>query len=280
MTTPAMTDQDRELFEAWAELTAAQKMGAQHDLAGWHYFDDDTEIRWEAWQAARALPQQVVAAGSIDSPEFNDLLYLFGRAFIAGTHEQVVAAGNALVAYIDARQPAPVKPEGQGDADKLRRLREGMDKWGWCAEFGALAMDVLREPSAPVSAADVATGGAVAVDRQSCLLVADDILKLYFLPITGYVLKQKIADAVYEAIKNNPCAAAAPAMPGAAQQAAQQQAATVPYGALELAINPRRWTREMDQAWHRNIPDLYAAFDALRAAAIRAAATTDGRDEE
>jgi hypothetical protein len=33
---------------------------------------------------------------------------------------------------------------------------------------------------------------------------------------------------------------------------------------LEKALNPRRWTIEQDQAWHRNLPDVYAAFEALR----------------
>ena len=169
MTTPAMTDQDRELFEAWAELTAAQKMGAQHDLAGWHYFDDDTEIRWEAWQAARALPQQVVAAGSIDTAELRKLALAatpgewdfdtaetpfriaggevvggdalpWGDVYTVNDHDtfdedgpccepltivreikaadgRYIAAVNpktimALLDALDARQPAPVKPDG------------------------------------------------------------------------------------------------------------------------------------------------------------------------
>lgn len=37
---------------------------------------------------------------------------------------------------------------------------------------------------------------------------------------------------------------------------------------LEIALDPRRWTREMSEAWHQNIPDLMAAFAALRAAAV------------
>jgi hypothetical protein len=35
----------------------------------------------------------------------------------------------------------------------------------------------------------------------------------------------------------------------------------------EAALNPRLWTEEMANAWHRNIPDVYAAFKALREAA-------------
>jgi hypothetical protein len=42
-------------------------------------------------------------------------------------------------------------PPVASDADKLRRLREGLDKFGWCAEFGALAAEVLRD-GAPVAA--------------------------------------------------------------------------------------------------------------------------------
>lgn len=32
----------------------------------------------------------------------------------------------------------------------------------------------------------------------------------------------------------------------------------------EEALNPRTWTREMLEAWHRNIPDIQKAFDALK----------------
>lgn len=33
---------------------------------------------------------------------------------------------------------------------------------------------------------------------------------------------------------------------------------------LQTALNPRLWTREHDAAWHKNIPDVHAAFEALR----------------
>jgi hypothetical protein len=33
---------------------------------------------------------------------------------------------------------------------------------------------------------------------------------------------------------------------------------------LEKALNPRQWSREQSDAWHRAIPDVQAAFDALR----------------
>jgi hypothetical protein len=33
---------------------------------------------------------------------------------------------------------------------------------------------------------------------------------------------------------------------------------------LEKAMNPRFWTQEQHAAWHQNIPDVQAAFDALR----------------
>lgn len=37
--------------------------------------------------------------------------------------------------------------------------------------------------------------------------------------------------------------------------------------ALLEALNPRLWTKEMSDAWHKNIPDTVSAFDALRAIA-------------
>ncbi|MBP3958387.1 hypothetical protein J8F10_24320 [Gemmata sp. G18] len=33
----------------------------------------------------------------------------------------------------------------------------------------------------------------------------------------------------------------------------------------DMLLDPRRWTLEMNEAWHRAIPDLHAAFAALRA---------------
>lgn len=36
--------------------------------------------------------------------------------------------------------------------------------------------------------------------------------------------------------------------------------------ALKAAFSPRRWTKEQNQAWHENIPNLQSAFEALLAA--------------
>ena len=33
---------------------------------------------------------------------------------------------------------------------------------------------------------------------------------------------------------------------------------------LETLLNPREWNRAQDNAWHRNLPDVYKAFEALR----------------
>jgi hypothetical protein len=41
-------------------------------------------------------------------------------------------------------------------------------------------------------------------------------------------------------------------------------------GGIECALNPLLWTREMSDAWHRNLPDTVAAFRALREAATKA----------
>jgi hypothetical protein len=62
-------------FEEWAELTQAQKHGAQHDVTGWYYFDEVTQDRWDAWQARAALTRQA-------APE-------------APTDEQIIAALHA-----------------------------------------------------------------------------------------------------------------------------------------------------------------------------------------
>lgn len=46
---------EQAAFEVWAELTIHQRRGERHDVVGWYYFDDDTNTRWEAWQARAAL---------------------------------------------------------------------------------------------------------------------------------------------------------------------------------------------------------------------------------
>ena len=65
MTNTTALDLDRAAFEAWAELADHQKKGAQHDLTGWYYFDEATQDRWEAWQAALARRSLPVDASGI-----------------------------------------------------------------------------------------------------------------------------------------------------------------------------------------------------------------------
>jgi hypothetical protein len=33
---------------------------------------------------------------------------------------------------------------------------------------------------------------------------------------------------------------------------------------LETLLDPRRWNREMSEVWHKNIPNLFKAFEGLR----------------
>jgi hypothetical protein len=37
---------------------------------------------------------------------------------------------------------------------------------------------------------------------------------------------------------------------------------------LSVAMDPRRWSRAHHDAWHRNLPDVHAAFAALRQVAL------------
>lgn len=43
-----------------------------------------------------------------------------------------------------------------------------------------------------------------------------------------------------------------------------------PAAALLVALNPRAWTADMSDAWHKALPDINAAFAALREAALKA----------
>jgi hypothetical protein len=47
-------------------------------------------------------------------------------------------------------------------------------------------------------------------------------------------------------------------------------AALIDVQQLRLVLNPRFWTRQQNDAWHRNIPNMQKAFDALRDAALSA----------
>lgn len=40
---------------------------------------------------------------------------------------------------------------------------------------------------------------------------------------------------------------------------------------LERALNPREWDQELNDAWHKNIPDLQKAFDDIKDIAIKKA---------
>lgn len=61
----------------------------------------------------------------------------------------------------------------------------------------------------------------------------------------------------------------------AMRKAIAQVERLVPYAeSLELALDPRRWGRKMNEAWHRNIPDTKAAFAALLEAAKEHARTS------
>lgn len=107
MTTPAMTDQDRELFEA-EMLKAGHAVGRYSNGE----YIAPTDARWEGWQARSALPQQV-AAGSIDSPEFRQMLWSMKEEILStATWDGHDSHVGRIIAYIDASQPAPVKPEG------------------------------------------------------------------------------------------------------------------------------------------------------------------------
>lgn len=94
--------------------------------------------------------------------------------FVADEHDLMYPAQPGYlkkIAEVWNRRTAPQASESTtSDADKLRRLRDGMDRWGWCAEFGALAMEVLREPSAAV--------GAGATDKPSARENFANILRI------------------------------------------------------------------------------------------------------
>lgn len=98
----------------------SQLMGGS--MPGWETRIERSVPNWGKVERVKPLytrPAPVAASTaepvvSIETPKFADLLYLFGRAFKAGSHEQLVAAGNTLVHHIDsARQAAPICPECQ-----------------------------------------------------------------------------------------------------------------------------------------------------------------------
>lgn len=66
------------------------------------------------------------------------------------SRREAVAFSDVCKWRLIAEAP-PALPADPTDAQKLATLREGLHKWGWCAEFGALAKEVLDGPAgAPV----------------------------------------------------------------------------------------------------------------------------------
>lgn len=45
---------------------------------------------------------------------------------------------------------------------------------------------------------------------------------------------------------------------------------------LTLALSPRKWTRAHSDAWHKHLPDMYAAFEALRSVGAAMKAQGEG----
>lgn len=62
-------EQCREAFEEWASLCPYTRKGTNHDLIGWYYFDDATNDKWEAYQAAwnRRAPVPQANADRVDA---------------------------------------------------------------------------------------------------------------------------------------------------------------------------------------------------------------------
>ena len=266
----------RDDFELWATTEAGWKKASIRMRLG-RYRNHDLRLLWHGFSAAwnRRTTQPAISQGRREAFE----------AWLADVHmlhpiwqperncyKEYPAhlAFQAWQASPAHPASAPDDPQIASDADKLRRLRDGMDKWGWCAEFGALAMEVLREPSAQGSAvtvdsnkctpssvvaqnganvssnanaADVATSGAVEVkvERNRVWIVkAHQSFMLAYEGDTDEELNW-YADTLRAVLSNFTRGVNSPeqAAPNAseinglgphvpAQQAAQQQAATVP----------------------------------------------------
>jgi hypothetical protein len=114
-TTPAIdVDKTRAEFEAAMiakhyQRDLFERFRAEDD---WAYYSMQANAMFDAWQAARALPQQV-EAGSIEADtEFCTLLLQYRE-----TDFNSAAKRAELIAYIDARKAAPGSAEGEGQGD-------------------------------------------------------------------------------------------------------------------------------------------------------------------
>ena len=120
---------------------------------------------------------------------------------------------NALRDVLDAARPAPVGAV-QAPDPRLNDLRMLVQRLARSLSMAdpdstrpADALGYLERVGLKGSPLRAAAPAASIVDGQHCMLTADKIFKLYWLPIPGTELKQKIADAVREAIVSNPCVA-------------------------------------------------------------------------
>jgi hypothetical protein len=97
-------DAERADFEEWGELTASQKEGTAHDIAGWYYFDELTEDRWQVWKAraSRTAPVSSPIGEELPAPAgMIDFMDEFGR--LSHKHGYTVEQVQSIVAPYAAR---------------------------------------------------------------------------------------------------------------------------------------------------------------------------------
>jgi hypothetical protein len=124
-------DTERTAFEEWAELTASQTEGTAHDIAGWYYFDELTEDRWQAWKA-RARRTAPVSAPIVEELPPRPAVQLNGIGFYSAKQiGELVAPYAERIRELQAAYDAAVSLAGETIdarnaevAEQVERIRQ------------------------------------------------------------------------------------------------------------------------------------------------------------
>lgn len=112
---------------------------------------DPPQDAWKFNRVSARLAEALRLTASIEQPAGEPIGYISD-----GVIEHALAKGFGASTYIQAGQPTKEFPiaiyaappaSDPTDAQKLATLRDGLAKFGWCAEFGALAQEVLFPPA-------------------------------------------------------------------------------------------------------------------------------------
>ncbi len=259
----------REAFEEWAvtEKLSVERTSVDPDK----YVNAVTRASWKGWQAAKADTAEV-RSGEIPVVGEANEDYLINKMLVAArlvgsksNRSNFKAALRAVIPYL--RQLEPVSGCQKCDAEMERvkaceHIAEGEEGWEKVRDLCPSTMAVAELRDKYEAAKAPATGQPVELPR---LRAALELAGLYPKVINvAHVIDPQNNKEAYRAARGWYVSG----WQDCVKQIADNLAANYPPPErefIDVILNPRRWTQEMNDAWHKAIPDLQGAFNALRA---------------